>query len=43
MQGPTDDGANWRRDLRLKVALALVAKLAALWLLWYLFFRGARP
>jgi hypothetical protein len=40
MFDPADDGAAWRRDLRLKVALALAAKLAGLFVLWWLFFRG---
>jgi hypothetical protein len=40
MQGPADDGVIWRRDLRRKVVLALVAKLAGLFALWYFFFRG---
>jgi hypothetical protein len=29
----------WKRDLRGKIAWALIAKLAALFLLWFLFFR----
>ena len=41
MQSSTDDGAVWRRDLRLKVAIALAAKLLGLLALWYFFFRGA--
>jgi hypothetical protein len=31
---------HWHRDLRLKIAWALAAKLIGLILLWYLFFRG---
>jgi hypothetical protein len=30
----------WQRDLRIKIAWALAAKLIGLMLLWYLFFRG---
>ena len=30
----------WRRDLRVKITWALAAKLLALLLLWFLFFRG---
>ncbi len=30
----------WRRDLKLKIAWALLAKLLGLTLLWFLFFRG---
>jgi hypothetical protein len=30
----------WQRDLRIKIAWALAAKLLGLILLWYLFFRG---
>jgi len=30
----------WRRDLKLKIAWALAAKLLGLALLWFLFFRG---
>jgi hypothetical protein len=30
----------WRRDLRGKIAWVLAAKMAALLLLWFLFFRG---
>ena len=41
MLDPADEGTAWRRDLRLKVALALAAKLAGLFVLWYLFFRGS--
>jgi hypothetical protein len=33
---------DWRRELRAKIAWALVAKLFALTLLWFLFFRGNR-
>jgi hypothetical protein len=32
---------DWRRDLRVKLTWAVVAKLAALTLLWLLFFRGS--
>jgi hypothetical protein len=31
---------DWRRELALKLACAFAAKLAALTLLWLLFFRG---
>jgi hypothetical protein len=31
---------DWRRDLRIKLAWALAAKLLGLILLWFLFFRG---
>ncbi len=31
---------DWRRDLKAKIAWALVAKLLGLMLLWWLFFRG---
>jgi hypothetical protein len=31
---------DWQRDLRGKIAWALAAKLAALVLLWFFFFRG---
>jgi hypothetical protein len=31
---------DWRRDLALKLGWAFAVKLAALTLLWYLFFRG---
>jgi hypothetical protein len=30
----------WQRDLRIKIAWALAAKLLGLILLWFLFFRG---
>jgi len=30
----------WQRDLKLKIAWALAAKLLGLVLLWFLFFRG---
>ena len=30
----------WRRELKVKIVWALAAKLAALTLLWLLFFRG---
>jgi hypothetical protein len=30
----------WQRDLRVKIAWALAAKLAALVMLWFFFFRG---
>jgi hypothetical protein len=33
-------GEDWRRDLRVKIAWALAAKLLGLILLWLLFFRG---
>ena len=42
MQGPADDGKAWRRDLRVKVTLALAAKLIGLLALWYFFFRDGR-
>jgi hypothetical protein len=32
----------WQRDLKVKIAWALAAKLAGLTLLWLLFFRGHR-
>jgi hypothetical protein len=35
-----DSDGDWRRSLRLRIGWALVAKLIALTLLWYLFFRG---
>jgi hypothetical protein len=31
---------DWQRDLRRKIGWALAAKLAALVLLWFFFFRG---
>jgi hypothetical protein len=31
---------DWRRDLKVKITLALVMKLLGLILLWWLFFRG---
>jgi len=34
---PDDD---WRRDLKVKIAWTLAAKLLGLILLWFLFFRG---
>jgi hypothetical protein len=34
---------DWRRDLRIKIAWALAAKLLGLILLWLLFFRGNGP
>jgi hypothetical protein len=33
-------GNAWRRDLKVKIAWAFTAKLLALTLLWFLFFRG---
>jgi hypothetical protein len=33
-------GEAYRRDLKIKIAWALAAKLVALMLLWFLFFRG---
>jgi hypothetical protein len=33
--------SDWRRDLRRKLAWAFIAKLAALGLLWFFFFRGS--
>ena len=30
---------DWRRDLRRKIVWAVAAKLTALWLLWFCFFR----
>jgi hypothetical protein len=30
----------WQRDLKIKIAWALAAKLLALAVLWFLFFRG---
>jgi hypothetical protein len=33
--------ADWRRELRTKLTWAVAAKLAALTLLWLLFFRGS--
>lgn len=36
-------GDTWRRDLKVKIAWAFVAKLVALTLLWFLFFRGNGP
>ncbi len=36
-------GDVWRRDLKIKVAWAVAAKLAGLTLLWFLFFRGNAP
>jgi hypothetical protein len=33
--------SDWRRDLRGKIAWAIAAKLAALILLWFFFFRGS--
>ena len=32
--------ADWRRDLKVKIACTLAAKLLGLILLWFLFFRG---
>jgi hypothetical protein len=31
---------HWRRDLKVKIAWALAAKILGLILLWWLFFRG---
>jgi hypothetical protein len=36
-------GETWRRDLKVKIAWAFVAKLLGLVVLWFLFFRGAGP
>jgi hypothetical protein len=33
-------GEAWRRDLKVKIAWAFVAKLLGLAVLWFLFFRG---
>jgi hypothetical protein len=33
-------GGDWRRDLKVKIAWTLAAKLLGLILLWFLFFRG---
>jgi hypothetical protein len=33
-------GDAWRRDLKVKLAWAFAAKLLALTVLWFLFFRG---
>jgi hypothetical protein len=35
-------GGDWRRDLKVKIAWTLAAKLLGLLLLWFLFFRGNR-
>jgi hypothetical protein len=43
MRGFEELRDEWRRDLRAKVAWALLAKLLALTLLWFLFFRGNHP
>jgi hypothetical protein len=43
MLDPEDPRDDWRRDLRAKITWALAVKLAALMLLWFLFFRGDRP
>jgi len=37
----TDLEADWRRELRSKIVWVMLAKAAALFLLWYLFFRGS--
>jgi hypothetical protein len=34
---------SWQRDLKVKIAWALAAKVLGLTLLWWLFFRGAAP
>ena len=31
---------DWRRDLKAKISWTLIAKLLALTLMWFLFFRG---
>jgi hypothetical protein len=36
----TDLEADWRRELRSRIFWILLAKAGALFLLWYLFFRG---
>lgn len=33
----------WQRDLKVKIAWALAAKVLGLTLLWFLFFRGPAP
>ncbi len=33
--------ADWRRDLKVEITVALAAKFAALILLWFFFFRGS--
>jgi len=33
---------DWRRELRARIVWTLIAKLFALTLLWFLFFRGNR-
>jgi hypothetical protein len=38
---PTILPEDWRRDLRNKLAWAFAAKVAVLFLLWFLFFRGS--
>jgi hypothetical protein len=40
MSGDSMSSHGWQRDLRRKIAWALVAKLTALVLLWFFFFRG---
>jgi hypothetical protein len=40
---PTISPEDWRRDLRSKLAFAFAAKVAALFLLWFLFFRDGHP
>jgi hypothetical protein len=42
MLDPQNLRGDWRRDLRAKITWALAAKLLALMLLWFLFFRGDR-
>jgi hypothetical protein len=40
MSADSISSQDWQRDLRRKIAWALAAKLAALALLWFFFFRG---
>jgi hypothetical protein len=39
-QRDESQGSAWRRDLRVKIAWTLLAKVLGLTLLWLLFFRG---
>ena len=43
LQNTQTQAADWRRDLRSKIAWTLVAKGLGLTLLWLLFFRGHAP
>jgi len=43
MLGHPDTPADWRRELKTKIAWTLVMKLLALTLLWFFFFRDSHP